>query len=461
MSMSQMATTLAQRLETAGDITDTEIQQLKAMGMEIYTDLICVGTEDILQAWQTGTGTVFEKDRLTEVMKGWYYLEEKDQWYSQAGGVEYADVICADVSHENRIYTIVTYYHRYEDMWGVAWLRQGEEGQYTFERNTLYYTPYYKEESAPEGFYATAVKRMEESRDTWMQGILAADKNLWFTAYNGDDLQVLDGDYSYMAQWPGVEDGYDWYGSPMYCDDIVYYRPAEDETIEEIAAAMMEAMVERMTEPSEIRPFTITKYQIMEQNVKSTEEVLKDLWKQYRRNVSMDQAEPWKDYLKRAVTYDGRAPIGEDMWCFIPYGYYAFEGMGILGTTMEDEINAWPEGVMDGMVTFQAQGSDDVFLFILMKEGDVYRLQRAQGMMHSLEGMQKDAENHQEMVDYFTEYFSDWRHRAFLEFPIIKQTDFYAPRVMKAYAMYQLVERDQHLVGQELLDSLTDTQRKQ
>ena len=73
------------------------------------------------------------------------------------------------------------------------------------------------------------------------------------------------------------------------------------------------------------------------------------------------------------------------MWFFIPRGNYAFEGAGLLGMTMEDEIQMWPEGYRDDMIPFQAQGGDSVFLFILMKDEDVYRLQRANGMRQMIE----------------------------------------------------------------------------
>lgn len=110
---------------------------------------------------------------------------------------------------------------------------------------------------------------------------------------------------------------------------------------------------------------------------------LQELWQGYRiQTLLHGEIETWQDYLKWAVTADGRAPVGEDTWYFIPRGYYAFDGVGLLGMTMEDEIQGWPEGYQDGMIPFQAQGGDSVFLFILMKQGDVYRLQRAQGMRY-------------------------------------------------------------------------------
>lgn len=391
-NMSQMAGTLAQLLSSEEDISDEEVQKLKAMGMEIDTDLVCVSTEDILRAWLIGTGTKFSENRLTEVLKGWYYLEETDRWYSQAGGVEYLDVTCVNVYPYSDRWTLVIYQNKQENIWGEALLRNDEDGGYIFTSNALHSTEGYEELYAPDGFYATAVKCMEAKRDSWLGGILAAEKSLWFADYNGETLQILDGEYSQNAQWADGEDFY-WYESPMYCDDIVYYRPSGEETVDEIAATMMEAIVDRMTEPSDVRPFTITKYRIVEKEITSTELALRDLWDDYhwRSLQGISDTGDWKEFLKEAVTYDGRAPIGEDMWYFIPHGYAAFDGPGLLGMTMEDEISFWPEGVKDGMIPFQAQGGNVVFLFILIKDGDVYRLQRGQGMIQSLERMQKEA----------------------------------------------------------------------
>ncbi len=149
----------------------------------------------------------------------------------------------------------------------------------------------------------------------------------WYKDYNGEKLQRI----------PGTEkDNY----SPAVCPDIVFYRADAGETMDNIVKAMFNAMMEPLTKKTDARPFTVTKYFLDQQEI---------------------------------LIYEGR----ENTW-LLPFlnGYYAYEG-----TDMVPMETAKTDGhTKDGMVEFFRQGSPEVFQFVLMKEGNVYRLQRAEGM---------------------------------------------------------------------------------
>ncbi len=159
----------------------------------------------------------------------------------------------------------------------------------------------------------------------------AYNHNPYFDAYNGEKLHYLD------CTIPG-------YDSPTICNDIVFYRADEEETLDEVLIAMKTAILERLTIPANNRSFTITSYDVSAQS-----------------------------YETLIETAAWRLPVLE--------GYYAFEGIDLV--TMENRLK---KGITDdaGRVPFLAQGSEEVFYFILLREGDVYRLQReesANGMI--------------------------------------------------------------------------------
>ena len=462
-----VAAALADQLGPESEISDGEIQRLKDAGMDMHLDLIWVTTEDIMRAWEQCSDTVLTMAQIRNDMTGWYYLSDLDRWYMQTGGVMVESIECVNVLKWGTL-THVIYQCEYSDAWGEILLQGNEAEGYTVVAHQCRYSDHFEELYAPEGFYATAVKNMEDRRATWFNGMLNVDHSFWYGDYQGGTLEVVDGVYETYENQPGPEINY-WYESPMYCNDIVYYRPDREESIDQIAATMMEAMVDRMTVPSDVRPFTITKYRIVEKQVNSVEITLRELWEGYRfQTMTYGDIETWEEYLEWAVASDGRAPIGEDMWYFIPRGDYAFDGVGLLGMTMADEIQLWPEGYQDGMIPFQAQGGDSVFVFILMKQGDVYRLQRMQGMLKSFTEIKEHPEeipmanqNNQNLMDSLTAYFSDWRNRAFLQLPVLRYLNYTASKVMGTYAMHQYEDPSRYLTGQKLWDSLTKEQQRQ
>lgn len=126
--------------------------------------------------------------------------------------------------------------------------------------------------------------------------------NPYFDTYNGEKLQIL------KCRETGSV-------SPNYCNDIIFYRADEDETIEDILIAMKTVILESLTVPSDERPFTVTDY-----------------------DVTAEQ----------------------------PY--------------QQIDMFAW-------RVPFLAQGSDEIFNFILLEGADgVYRLQREEAATGMLSG---------------------------------------------------------------------------
>ncbi|MBQ8813340.1 MAG: hypothetical protein IJZ85_02430 [Lachnospiraceae bacterium] len=153
------------------------------------------------------------------------------------------------------------------------------------------------------------------------------DKSKWFAGYNGEKLQVINPDKyagSSMDAFIGT----------------VFYRADEGETPADVAKRMVEAAAEEMTIPSENRSFTITKYLITEQKL----------------------LQP--DYF------------GEDIWYFYPAGYFRYDGPGGIMGGFEDYA-AYADIMVDGMLPFYSQGSDGAVAFMLMRDGDVYRMQKA------------------------------------------------------------------------------------
>lgn len=150
------------------------------------------------------------------------------------------------------------------------------------------------------------------------------DLSEWFVDYNGEILQRIANDNSL-----GVTQR----------EDIIYYR-TEDDDIQIIVKTMLDAMIAPLMEKTDTRPYVILRYEL-------------------------DVVQP----LKR---------INENVWILdIVSGYYEFEGVDFVDmeTLLRDEVEP-----KDGMVRFFAQGSDAAFQYIIVREGNVYRLQKAQDM---------------------------------------------------------------------------------
>jgi len=158
--------------------------------------------------------------------------------------------------------------------------------------------------------------------------------NPYFDAYNGEKLQILKCKETGSA-------------SPNYCNDIIFYRADEGETIEDVLIAMKTAILESLMMPSDDRPFTVTDY-----------------------DVTVEQP------YQQIDMFAWRIPMLT--------GYYAFEGVDLVDF---ETMQAAETTDAKGRVPFLAQGSDEVFYFILIEGADgVYRLQREETAKEMLNG---------------------------------------------------------------------------
>lgn len=167
---------------------------------------------------------------------------------------------------------------------------------------------------------------MTETPTSSPEPVISAEID-FFADYNGEKLQRI-----------VSEDGDNY--SPSLCNDIIFYHADEGETLEEILVAMKTSIMEPLTVSSESRPFTVIAYDVSFQT-----KLIK---------------------------------LEENMWCLpVLEGKYKFDGMDFvpMEAILQDE-----EPDENGLVDFLRQGSAAMFQYILLKEKDVYRLQRLDKM---------------------------------------------------------------------------------
>lgn len=155
----------------------------------------------------------------------------------------------------------------------------------------------------------------------WLETIFA-DASAYFTDYNGETLHRI----------PGEEES----AGPATRGDIVYYKTQETD-MQAIINAMVDSMMIPLMETVEGRPYTITAYKLKEHTL-------------YR--------------------------VSDNVW-LIDYinGYYKYDGTDLIdmATMIEHESYLMDE---EGYFPFSRQGSSGVFVYLLIRDGEVYRLQR-------------------------------------------------------------------------------------
>lgn len=226
-------------------------------------------------------------------------------------------------------------------------------------------------------FMERAKKLLEENRSQlWMGEVLGAERSIWFADYNGETWQVIESEERYTT--------------PSDCNTIIYYQDTQNSNVDEIVVKMAEVLLEGMTEPSDLRPFTVMEYRIPQQKLYTLEDNLEIMEQVYERSLEAGNTpeEAWDSLIANTAYIDGFVPVTENMWYFVLNGYYSYEGLSGPGVSMEQEAFIQPELIEpDGLIPFVLQGSEGVFQFVLIKEGNVYRLQRAMGMKKLYEKM--------------------------------------------------------------------------
>lgn len=187
----------------------------------------------------------------------------------------------------------------------------------------------------------------------------------WFAEYNGEKIQMI----------PAADRGY-----PYYSDDVAFYRADEGETLGAILAQLSDAMTEKFFAKDKESDFVVTEYyldfegQVIQSCEEVREKVIQQIWSRWKIDYPADEPEefiPYHLYNSDAGLY----LIGEDMW-LLPRlnGYYGYEGE-IWGDTLEEYLERYPEHAKNGMA--QTIWFDRGYTYILVKEDDIYRLQRA------------------------------------------------------------------------------------
>lgn len=191
----------------------------------------------------------------------------------------------------------------------------------------------------------------------YFDSIWPVDDSLLDGAYTGGTQIVLDwyanykthnaDSLSYLIKLVGFDELYATYDGEDVCHifvdddngvmtrgDVIYYRTQETDT-QKVLKEMVSIMVEALMEPSEYRGYTITDYRIDDMEI---------------------------------------IPGDENIW-FIRYiqGAYKYDGVDMM--TFEEQAE-WTGIDEDGLIPFFGQGSDGQFYYILVKNGDVYRLER-------------------------------------------------------------------------------------
>lgn len=166
----------------------------------------------------------------------------------------------------------------------------------------------------------------DESEKDWITAMKEEDLSRWFKEYNGELVQRIKGDGSYEDV--GVTQR----------REVIFYNTEEND-IQEVAKMMLKTLIDPLMESTAERPYTIIRYELEEQPIKQ---------------------------------------ICEDVWVIeIIKGYYEYEGTDFLPmeNALQQETNP-----KDGMVRFFAQGSEEAFRYIIIKQDNVYRMQFADDM---------------------------------------------------------------------------------
>ena len=230
----------------------------------------------------------------------------------------------------------------------------------------------------PEGFDDAAKAMLLENGKHLTYGeMFLGDPESWFADYKGWAIQVERYHSDYL--------------SPLDSENAVFYYADEEMALEEIAAKMVEILVAEGNVESEDRTFVIGTYRVLEPELMNKRDswnlCLKD-WNKAEPSVQANLRAYIRDWLLYRAEGAGFIPVGEDMWYFVPKGYYSFSG-AVDGKTMTQIMKEIPEQTAGGKVPLVAEGEEDNYIFVLMKQDNVYRLQSIKGMQKIFEGREK------------------------------------------------------------------------
>lgn len=229
----------------------------------------------------------------------------------------------------------------------------------------------------PEGFDEIAAEMMAENKSALVLGEeLSVDREFWYMEYKDWAIQVIRDDPAYST--------------PIMTTDTVYYYAKEDKTLDEIVVTMLEALVAEATVESEHRTYVVNEFRIPTQKLVDADdasELCLEAWHQAEPSMQANVRAFVRDWLLYNSADAGFLPIGEEMWYFVPEGYFSYSGE-IDGQTLEEAMAEAPETVVGGKVPLLAEDSEEEVVLVLMKQGNVYRLQSLEGMQRTYEKLQ-------------------------------------------------------------------------
>lgn len=143
---------------------------------------------------------------------------------------------------------------------------------------------------------------------------LGADKDDWFADCNGEKLQRIASANQELNR-------------PDSSSDIIFYQAEEGESLEDILAKMLEAMLEPFMSGTEEQKLAVTEYQLDLENMEILDkeavddQIIEAVWKAWQCD-QQDYDWTFEEYLPKRLYYlEGLKPLGEDMW-LIPSGQY-------------------------------------------------------------------------------------------------------------------------------------------
>lgn len=181
----------------------------------------------------------------------------------------------------------------------------------------------------------------------WIEGLFT-DVSAYFESYNGETIQRIG---RFEQEGPATR------------GDVIYYT-TESDNIQEIISTMAEAMIQPLTDAEYTSsyhiPYTITAYKFKEHKVHR---------------------------------------VSDNVWLIdCINGYYKYDGVDMVDMESRKEVES---SLMDeeGYFPFQREGSGGAFIYVLIRDGEKYRLQR-------LDDMRKLAQSdYQEIRTIWDPYF--------------------------------------------------------
>ena len=211
--------------------------------------------------------------------------------------------------------------------------------------------------------------------------VLSLDKAVFFAGYDGSPAQTVE--YEPVPELLGEPEN-----DTSMTGDVYYWRDdSGTATPERAAAELVTVMLEHLKSlPEDRRTFTITDYSVKDQTVYAWEDLPGEImsWRSFDYNgLSHDEAvmevrkQLWSWYSQPTpfAEFEYIFALGEDMWALDPY--FTFDYEGLINMYRREEMEAAGLIAPDGLCLEYQQGSPSIFDHILMRDGNVWRMQRA------------------------------------------------------------------------------------